>query len=474
MISKKISGKFLTFDDVLLLPKKSPINSRAEIDLTSDLGKFKLNLPIISSPMDTVTESKMAIAMAKSGGLGIIHRFCSIEEQVEEVKKVKRAQNWIIENPITISPTTTVREILDLASFYGFNTFPVIDEQKKLLGLVCKRDYIFQEKNKKAYEIMTPYEKLILSKKILKIKEAVNLFKKFRIEKIPIVDNERKLIGLITAKDVGSVTDPKVLKDKKGKLLVGAALGIKGDFLERAKELVKAGCDILVIDVAHGHLVKTLKAVKKIKNNFPNIPLIAGNVATPEGAKDLISSGADIVKVGIGPGSICSTRIVSGVGVPQLSAILWIREKIKNAYIIADGGCKNSGDIVKALAAGANAVMLGSLLAGTKEAPGKVVFLNGKRVKLFRGMSSVLAYENKLEKTREDKNYLPISEGLDIGYVPYKGGVSLILEDLEKGIRSGFSYCGARNIKELWKNAEFIEISYGGIKESGFHNVIIG
>jgi len=474
VFEKKIIGKFLTFDDVLLLPKRSPIDSRSEIDLSSHLGKFKLNIPIISSPMDTVTESKMAIAMAKNGGLGILHRFCSIEQQVEEVKKVKRAQNWLIENPITISPKTSIKEILELVNFYGFNTFPVVDENKKLLGLVCKRDYLFENENKKAYQIMTPFEKLIVSNRNLTIEEAKNIFKKYRIEKIPIVDKNKKLLGLITAKDVENVTNPKVLKDKKGRLLVGAAIGIRGDFLERAGELVKAGCDILVVDVAHGHLEKTLKAVKMIKKRFQEIPLIAGNVATPDGAKDLIKSGADIVKIGIGPGSSCSTRVVTGVGVPQLGALIWIREKLKNAYLIADGGCKNSGDIVKALAAGANAVMLGSLLAGTKEAPGRVLFINGRRVKLFRGMSSVLAYENKTEKTKEEKNYIPTSEGLDIGYVPYKGSVNVILEDLEKGIRSGFSYCGARNIKELWKNAEFVEISFGGIKESGFHNVILG
>jgi len=474
MPKKKIKGKFLTFGDVLLIPKRSPVDSRKDIDLSTNIGPFRINLPIISSPMDTVTESSMAIAMAKNGGLGIIHRFCSIEDQKNEVEKVKRKENWIIENPITVSPETTLAEILSLVEKYGFWTYLVVDENKKLLGLISKRDYLFcDDKNKKVKDLMVPFEKLIVINKKISLEEAKKIFEKYKIEKLPIVDKERKVLGLITSKDVENFSNKKTSRDSKGRLLVGAAIGIKGDFLERAQELVRVGVDILVVDVAHGHLEKTLKAVKTLKSKFPEIPLIAGNVATPEGVRDLFSAGADVVKVGIGPGSSCSTRIVTGVGVPQLGALLWIKERYPKIPIISDGGCKNSGDIVKALAAGAHAVMLGNMLAGTDEAPGKVMVVNGKRVKVFRGMSSSFAYERKLKETNEKAEYIPVSEGAEFGLVPYKGSVSEVLENIEKGLRSGFSYCGARNLKELWKKAEFVEISLGGLKESGFDNIFL-
>ncbi|GIW65561.1 MAG: inosine-5'-monophosphate dehydrogenase [Candidatus Parcubacteria bacterium] len=463
----------LTFDDVLLIPKVSKINSRKDIDLSIKLhSKINLNLPIISSPMDTVTESEMSISMARNGGLGIIHRFCSIEEQVKQVKRVKRAENYLIENPICISPQATLKEIKNKSIEYDFETFLVVDENKKLLGLISKRDYFLEEnENKKAFQLMTPFEKLIVSYKKISLAEAKNIFRKYKIEKIPIIDKNRKIVGLITFRDFKNSLNKKASRDKNGKLLVGAAIGIRGDYLERAKELVRAGVDILCIDVAHGHLEKSIKTIKEIKKYFPDIPLIAGNIATTEGAKDLIKAGADIIKVGIGPGSACTTRIIAGVGVPQLSAIIKAKSGSKNIPIIADGGCRNSGDIVKALAAGASAVMLGSLLAGTDESPGEIFYLKNKRVKAFRGMSSAEAYKNKLKSTNDNPEYEPISEGINYGFIEYKGSVKEVLTNLEKGIRSGFSYCGAINIKELWQRAEFIKISDKGYKESLPHTI---
>lgn len=462
-----------TFDDVLLVPQRSSIDSRKDVDLSSRLTKeIILNLPIISAPMDTVTEGEMAIVMARNGGLGIIHRFCSIEDQVKEVLKVKRAENYLIEDPIYISPQTTLKEIKEKAEEYHFQTFLVVDEEKRLLGLISKRDYVLEDDlSKRAEEIMTPFEKLIVSYKKIDFEEAKEIFKKYKIEKIPIVDEQRKTIGLITFRDFKYSLNKKATRDKKGRLLVGASIGIRGDYLERAEELVKAGVDVLCVDVAHGHLEKCLSVVREIKNKFPDIPLIAGNIATQEGAKDLKEAGADIIKVGIGPGSACTTRIVAGVGVPQITAIMEARKGAGDLPIIADGGCRNSGDIVKALAAGANAVMLGSLLAGTDEAPGRIYSLNNKKVKLFRGMASAEAYRAKIEKIKENSDYEPASEGISYGFVDYKGPVGEILVNLEKGIRSGFSYCGARNLEELWQKAKFVKITEKGFRESLPHSI---
>lgn len=463
----------ITFDDVLLIPQRSNIKSRKDIDLSINLTKkIKFNLPIVSSPMDTVTEGEMAIAMARNGGLGIIHRFCSIEKQVKEVEKVKRAENYLIENPICISPETTLREIKIKAEEYDFQTFLVIDKNKRLLGLISKRDYLLEENlSKKAKDLMTPFKNLIVSYKKINFSEAKEIFKKYKIEKIPIVDKNQRVVGLITFRDFKNSLNKKAVRDNKGKLIVGAAIGIKGDYLERAKELVRTGVDILCIDIAHGHLTKSLKTIKEIKNKFPEIPLIVGNIATSEGARDLRKAGADIIKVGIGPGSACTTRIVTGVGVPQLSAIILAKKGAENIPIIADGGCRNSGDIVKALAAGASMVMLGSMLAGTDESPGEIFSLKGKRVKVFRGMSSAEAYRKKISSTNEINDYEPISEGINYGFVDYKGSVNEILLNLEKGIRSGFSYCGAKNIKELWRKAKFIKVSERGYKEGYPHSI---
>jgi IMP dehydrogenase len=463
----------LSFDDVLLIPKKSNIDSRKDIDLSSKLTKdFTLKLPIISSPMDTVTEAQMAITLARAGGLGIIHRFSSIDYQVSQVLKVKRAENYIVENPICVLPNTTLKEIKAISEEYHFQTFLVTDKQNHLLGLISKRDYILEDDDsKKAFELMTPFEKLIVAKEKIDFKKAKEIFKKHKIEKLPIIDKNKKVLGLITLKDIKFSLNQKASRDKKGRLLVSAAIGIRGDYFERAEELVKNGVDILCVDVAFGYLKKCLKAISKIKKRFSNIPIIAGNVSDDKGVKLLKNAGADIVRVGIGPGSACSTRIVAGVGIPQITSIMLARKGDKNIPIIADGGCRTSGDIVKALAAGANFVMLGSLLAGTDEAPGKVFTIDGKRVKEFRGMSSAAALKDKIKKTGEQSDYEPAPEGVDRGFVPYKGSVVDVLNNLEKGIRSGFSYCGAQNLLSLWKNKEFVKITDHGLKESHPHDI---
>lgn len=466
----------LSFDDVLLIPQRSKVDSRQNVVLRSFLTpKINLNLPIISAAMDTVTEGEMAITMARNGGLGVIHRFCSIEHQVKEVLKVKRAENYLIENPICISATTTLKEIKEKTEEYHFQTFLVVDEEKRLLGLISKRDYLLEDDHKKlAKEIMTPFEKLIVSYEKITLDKAKEIFRKYKIEKIPIINRNRKVLGLITFRDFHYSLNKKASRDSKGRLLVAAAIGIRDDYLERAAELVKAGVDLLCIDVAHGHLEKCLQAVKKVKAKFPNVPLIAGNVATERGAKDLKLAGADIIKVGIGPGGACTTRLVTGVGVPQLTAIMFAKKGVGKTPIIADGGCKNSGDIVKALAAGASAVMIGSLLAGTDEAPGKVIKIDGKKVKIFRGMSSVSAFQAKLEKTNQkvqNSNYQPLAEGIEQAIIPYKGSAVEVLLEIEKGLQSGFSYCGAHNIQELWEKAKFIKVSPLGFKENLPHSL---
>jgi IMP dehydrogenase len=463
----------LTFDDVLIIPQKSNINSREEVDLSSKLTKnIILKLPIISSPMDTVTEADMAIALARNGGLGIVHRFCSIEYQIKQIEKVKRAENYLITDPICIGPETTLKELKDIIQNYEFQTFLVVDENKRLIGLISRRDYFLEDNDSvKVRFLMTPFEKLIVSYKKLNFEKAKEIFKKYKIEKIPIIDKDRKVKGLITLKDIKHSLNKKAVRDNKGRLIVGAAIGVRGDFIERAYELVKAGVDILCIDIAHGHLSKSILAIKKIKSKFPNIPLIAGNVATEEGARDLRKAGVDVIKVGIGPGSACTTRIVTGVGVPQITAIFLAKKGADNIPIIADGGCKNYGDIAKALAAGANFVMLGSMLAGTDESPGEIFTIKNKKVKGFRGMSSSISYQNKSKILNESNNYTPIAEGISYGFIDYKGSVNEVLQNIEKALRSSFSYVGAKNLNEFHKRAKFIKVSVLGFRENLPHDI---
>ncbi len=459
----------LSFDDVLLVPKRNTFGSRKSIDISSHLTRhISLKLPITSANMDTVTEADMAIAMANAGGIGIIHRFNTIEEEVEQVKKVKRKSSYIIKDPYTVSPDTTVEAIRKLKEDKGVSGFPVV-VGKKLVGIVTNRDLKFAEDTEKARDIMTGKRDLIVAHagKKPSSQDFIDMFKKYKIEKIPIVDKNFNLVALVAAKDIESLSNKQISKSKDGTLLVGAAIGIKSDAMERASGLIKAGVDVLVIDVAHGHSDLVIELLKKLKKEF-EIDVIAGNVATKDGTEALIEAGADAVKVGIGPGHVCTTRLVAGAGVPQLTAIIdsYSIAKEYGVPIIADGGINTSGDIVKALAAGASTVMIGSLFAGTDETPGYLIMRNNQKFKLYRGMSSVSANikKSELDNAEFDSEEI-VGEGVET-FVPYKGSVKDILAQLAGGIRSGLSYSGARSIDELRKNAEFIKLAPGARRES--------
>ncbi len=466
----------LTFDDVLLVPKRSPISSRRDVDLRTRISRsIVLNLPVISLDMSTVTEEKMAAAMARAGGLGIIHRFMPIEDEVREVLKVKRAENLVIDEPVTISPDATVADARETARKVGINSFIVTNAEGKLLGIVTNRNIKFEEdKNKKLSEIMTPRDKLITSNPFTTLEQAKEIFRKFSIEKLPLVDSQDNLAGLITAKDLQHRLNPLAVRDKKGRLIVGAAVGIRGDFMERAEALMRAGADLICVDVAHGHLEISIDAIAKLKQKFPEMDLMAGNVATEEGARDLIQAGADSIRVGIGNGTICKTRLVAGAGVPQLTALMWAKKGAGDVPIIADGGMRSSADLIKALAAGASTGMFGSLFAGTDESPGEIVMWNGRRSKLYRGSASLSQHmdRKKIDNGNDDEILGDfVSEGADQVTIPYKGSVAEVIAQLVGGLRSGMSYCGAKNIQELWRKAEFVRITNAGLKESGLHDV---
>jgi len=430
--------------------------------------------------MDTVTEANMAIAMAREGGIGIIHRFMSVEQQVNEVRKVKRAENIIIEQPYTIRQEQSLAEAMELMEEYNVSGLLVVDSDGKLVGILTRRDVMFESRvragEKRVYDAMT--KNVITAKHTITLDEAKDILHKYRIEKLPLVDEHNRVKGLITAKDILRREQyPLAAKDRKGRLLVGAAVGVKGDFMERTERLLDAGADVIVVDIAHGHSENAINAIKMIKKAYPDCELIAGNVATAQGTKDLIENGVDAVKVGVGSGSICITRIVTGSGVPQLTAIMDCA-RVAREYdvpIIADGGIRNSGDITKALAAGAETVMIGSLLAGTDESPGVSITKNGKRYKIYRGMASFYA---SLGRRMREEGALNIEDDLN-DYVPegvealveYKGSVVEIVRQLAGGLRSGFSYCGARNIEELHRNAEFIRMTMAGYIESMPHDV---
>ena len=467
----------LSYDDVLLVPKRSSIKSRKDVSTETYLTKnIKLKLPIISSNMDTVTEADMAICMAQLGGIGIIHRFNTIEQQVEEVKKVKRYRNAVIENPLTICPEATLDEAKKYMKNHGVTSILVVEDEK-LIGILTRRDYRFNPpKESLVKNLMTPKEKLVVAKTEISIEEAKKIMLKNKIEKLPIVDVDWALIGLITGKDIYNKTKfPNATVDNKDRLRVGAAIGVKQDSIKRTEALIKAGVDIIVIDIAHGHSDMAINALKRVKAKFPNMPVIAGNVATSNGVKDLIDAGADCIKVGVGPGSACTTRIVTGSGYPQLSAVLnCAKEADKyNIPIIADGGIRFPGDITKAIGAGACTVMLGSLLAGTDESPGFPLIRNGKRFKVYRGMASYGARLGRDAKENNSENdhvldYTP--EGVE-ALVPYKGNVTEVIKPLLGGLRSGMSYCGATSINELRGKAEFVRLTHAGMKESHPHDI---
>ena len=468
----------LTFDDVLLVPKFSDITSRSQTNLETKLSKnISLNIPLISANMDTVTESSMALAMAQQGGLGIIHRFLTIEEETNQVLKVKRSGSVMIENPYFIGPDKTVNDAISYMGEKGVHGLLVMDSESKLVGILTRKDVAFEsESNQLVKDVMT--KDVITAKPGINLDEAKQILHKHRIEKLPLIDDSGLVKGLITSKDITNIENfPQASKDKKGRPLVGAAVGVKGDFMDRTESLLEAGADVIVVDIAHGHSENAVNTIGHIKKAFPNSELIAGNVATASGAEDLIKAGVDAVKVGVGSGSICITRIVTGSGVPQLTAVLDCAKvgKKHDVPIISDGGIRTSGDITKALAAGSSSVMVGSILGGTDESPGSFMTRNGKRFKIYRGMASFYATLGRKSKKNgkvsfEDDLNDYVAEGVE-AMIPYKGSVTDILKQLTGGIRSGLSYCGARTIEQMQENAEFIKMSHAGYSESQPHDV---
>ncbi|MGD8707374.1 MAG: IMP dehydrogenase [Nitrosopumilaceae archaeon] len=470
----------LTFDDVLLVPKYSDITSRSQTNLSTKLSRnISINIPFVSANMDTVTESSMAVTMARAGGIGIIHRFLTIKEQANEVLKVKRAGSVIIENPYTINQDKTVQDAIDEAEEKEVSGLLVVDSNSKLVGIVTDRDLLFEKNTSHLIkDVMT--KDLVTAKPGISLEEAKETLHNNRIEKLPIVDDSGLITGLITSKDITNIEDyPSASKDKKGRPLVGAAVGVKGDFLERTEALLDAGTDVLVVDIAHGHSGNAISTVKNIKKAFPDCELIAGNIATAQGAEDLIKAGVDAVKVGVGSGSICITRVITGSGVPQLTAVMDCAKigRDHGIPIISDGGTRTSGDATKALAAGASSVMVGSMLGGTDESPGTVLTKNGKRFKVYRGMASLGASLGRKTKETGSMSFDDdlndyVAEGVE-AMVPYKGTVTDILKQLTGGVRSGLSYCGAHTISQMQENAEFIKMSRAGFAESQPHDVSV-
>jgi IMP dehydrogenase len=468
----------LTFDDVLLVPARSEVLPR-EVDLTTMFSRnIKISAPIVSAAMDTVTEASLAIEIAREGGIGVIHKNMPIEAQMEHVRKVKRAENGMIYDPITILKDSTVGGALQIMKENGIGGIPVIDENRTLIGIVTNRDLRFIDNLKTPIEEIMTKENLITAPKGTDLQQASAILKKYKIEKLPVVDNDGKLIGLLTYKDITKIKDnPQASKDEKGRLLVAAAVGVGSDTLLKIEKLVSVGTDAVVIDTAHGHSVNVLKVIKKAKEAFPGLEIIAGNVATGEAAKALAECGVDGIKVGIGPGSICTTRVVAGVGVPQLTAIMLAAEALKGTGIpiIADGGIRYSGDIVKALAAGASTIMAGSLFAGVEESPGETIILNGRKFKAYRGMGSLEAMQqgskDRYFQDMEDDIKKLVPEGI-VAQVPYKGTLSEVIYQMLGGLRAGMGYCGARNLQELLK-ANFVRVTAAGVVENHPHDVTI-
>ncbi|TXC78707.1 IMP dehydrogenase [Metabacillus litoralis] len=478
MWEQKFSKEGLTFDDVLLVPAKSEVLPR-DVNLSVELTpSLKLNIPILSAGMDTVTESALAISIARQGGMGVIHKNMSIEQQAEQVDKVKRSERGVITDPFFLTPEHQVFDAEHLMGKYRISGVPVVNnsEDLKLVGIITNRDMRFiQDYSIRIDEVMTK-DNLVTADVGTTLKDAEKVLQKHKIEKLPLVDKDGVLKGLITIKDIEKVIEfPNSAKDAHGRLVVAAAVGVTADTMIRVKKLVEAGVDAVVVDTAHGHSAGVLETVKTIRNEYPSLNIIAGNVATADATRDLITAGANVVKVGIGPGSICTTRVVAGVGVPQITAVYDCATEARKhgVSIIADGGIKYSGDMVKALAAGGHAVMLGSLLAGTSESPGETEIFQGRRFKVYRGMGSVGAME-KGSKDRyfqeDNKKFVP--EGIE-GRTPYKGPLSETIYQLVGGIRSGMGYCGTKDLKELRENTQFVRMTGAGLRESHPHDVQI-
>ena len=475
--TSRIFGQGLTFDDVLLMPAYSEVLP-SEVNIHAQLTKhIKLHVPVLSAAMDTVTEAQLAIALAREGGIGILHKNMSIERQAEQVRKVKRSESGMIVDPITLEVTATIGDALNLMRDNKIGGIPIVDKNHKLVGILTNRDLRFEtDRKRKVIEVMTN-ENLIIAPEGTDLKKAEKILRQYKIEKLPVVNKQGKLIGLITYRDILQVTAfPNAAKDNIGRLLVGAALGITKDVLDRAAALQSVGVDIVSLDSAHGHSKGVIEALKLIKKNFKNLPVIAGNIATGPGALALAAAGADAVKVGIGPGSICTTRIVAGAGVPQLTAIMEASKALKgkNIPIIADGGIRYTGDMVKALAAGANCVMMGSIFAGTEESPGETIIYEGRKFKGYRGMGSIGAMsqgsgDRYFQEDAEAKKFVP--EGIE-GRVAYKGALGEIVYQFVGGLKAGMGYCGAKTVKDL-QNATFVQITNAGMRESHAHDVDI-
>ena len=474
--ANRFVGEGLTFDDVLLVPAESSVVPR-DVKLETHLTKkIRLGIPIMSAAMDTVTESRMAIAIAREGGIGVIHKNMTIEQQAEQVDLVKRSENGVITNPFFLSAEHTLRDADNLCAKFRISGVPIVDESGKLVGIITNRDMKFETNpDRKIRELMTS-ENLVVGREGTTLEEAKETLRQHKIEKLPIVDKDFHLKGLITIKDIEkAVAYPNAAKDSRGRLLVAAAIGVTNDVLDRAGALIDAGADVLVLDSAHGHSANIMRVVRLVKEKYPDIQLVAGNVATPEATEALIKAGADCVKVGIGPGSICTTRVVAGIGVPQISAILECGERADKfgVPIIADGGIKYSGDIVKAIAAGGSVVMMGSMLAGCEEAPGETEVYQGRQFKVYRGMGSLGAMQcGSKDRYFQQNNKKLVPEGVE-GRVPYRGPVSDTIYQMMGGLRSGMGYTGSHNIEELRTNSKFVRITSAGLKESHPHDIYI-
>jgi len=475
---QKFIAEGLTYDDVLLVPAYSSVLPRDVKISTLFTRNIQLNIPIVSAAMDTVTDSVMAIAIAQEGGIGVLHKNMSIEDQSTEVKKVKRAENGMIIDPVTVFEDALVSDALNIMKEYKIGGIPVINKNNILVGIVTNRDLRFERNlNRPISEVMTK-ENLITTDAVTDFEKAADILQQHKIEKLPVVDKNYKLIGLITYKDIIKIkARPNACKDQRGRLRVAAAVGVTYNTMERVTALIKAGVDAIVVDTAHGHSKGVIDTAKKIKKLFPDCQLVIGNIATAEAAKDLVKAGADAIKVGIGPGSICTTRIIAGVGVPQLYAVYSVAQALKGTGVplIADGGIRFTGDITKALAAGANTIMAGSLFAGVEESPGQTIIFEGRKYKTYRGMGSIEAMEKGskdryFQDTEDDIRKL-VPEGI-VGKVPYKGTLSEVIHQMVGGLRAGMGYCGAANIEELQK-AKFIRITDAGVKESHPHDITI-
>ena len=467
----------LTFDDVLLVPAYSEVLPR-EVNISTQLTKqLKLNIPMVSAAMDTVTEANLAIALAREGGIGILHKNMSIEKQAELVRRVKRSENGLILDPVTLEASATIGQALQLMKENGIGGIPIVDENKKLVGILTNRDLRFERNPKRLVSEVMTKENLVTAPEGTDLKKAEKILQQYKIEKLPVVSKQGKLVGLITYRDILQLTSyPNAIKDEYGRLLVGAALGITSDVLDRAAALIQVGVDVVCLDSSHGHAIAVLNSVKKLKKAFPKLQVIAGNVATGDGAKALVDAGADAVKVGVGPGSICTTRVVTGAGFPQLSAIMNAAEALKKTGVpvIADGGIRYTGDMVKALAAGASCIMAGSIFAGVEESPGETIIYEGRKFKSYRGMGSVEAMvEGSKDRYFQDEDDIKklVPEGI-VGRVPYKGTLSEVITQFVGGLRAGMGLTGSKDVKAL-QDAQFIKITSATVKENHPHDVVI-